>query len=321
MKHPKLRFMHEKWSQELGHMPPQQILDQALRSYDAELQTMILAHKRGLMGAFDVKQRAGVNGSLSLLSVLLVHSFSRPDFLVRRYLVTEGLERALRETEPPSEGFSASELRLPVPAVVIRWPNGEECYAITMATFQAEVDRHLDIEVSWQLMEDGKNHDDEKIFFLQAAPGGSYMQGMASWYGFVGESDFPETSPAEDMDEARERQAMLVNLLAYLTLARPDAIETNFRSAKKQGEVLSGKKRNSKHFNYVHLGTRTYYLSDDQLANAAGRSFEHRHRVCGHWKMQPFGEGRKQRRRIWIMPYMRGPKDADTVERVRILDW
>lgn len=32
--------------------------------------------------------------------------------------------------------------------------------------------------------------------------------------------------------------------------------------------------------------------------------------VSGHWKMQPYGPGRSERKRIFIEPYWRGPEDA-----------
>lgn len=32
--------------------------------------------------------------------------------------------------------------------------------------------------------------------------------------------------------------------------------------------------------------------------------------VRGHWRWQPYGTGRKQRRRIWIAPFIKGPEEA-----------
>jgi len=41
--------------------------------------------------------------------------------------------------------------------------------------------------------------------------------------------------------------------------------------------------------------------------------------VAGHWKRQPYGEGRGQRKTIWIEPYWRGPEDAPIIQRPHVL--
>jgi len=41
--------------------------------------------------------------------------------------------------------------------------------------------------------------------------------------------------------------------------------------------------------------------------------------VSGHWKMQPCGKGRRDRHRIWIQPYVKGPEGAPFREAVHFL--
>lgn len=36
-----------------------------------------------------------------------------------------------------------------------------------------------------------------------------------------------------------------------------------------------------------------------------------KHVVRGHWKMQPHGPGSTERKRLWVMPYWRGPDEAE----------
>ena len=43
---------------------------------------------------------------------------------------------------------------------------------------------------------------------------------------------------------------------------------------------------------------------------AAGWKVRVKHTVRGHWKMQAHGEGRADRRRLWVQPYWRGPDGA-----------
>lgn len=51
-----------------------------------------------------------------------------------------------------------------------------------------------------------------------------------------------------------------------------------------------------------------------------GRAVEHDHRwtVRGHWRMQPYGKGRAQRRRVWIDPQVRGPVDKPILARPKV---
>lgn len=46
----------------------------------------------------------------------------------------------------------------------------------------------------------------------------------------------------------------------------------------------------------------------------SGRSLDHQIWVRGHWKMQPYGEGRTMRKMIWIRPYVKGPDVAEVMK-------
>lgn len=52
------------------------------------------------------------------------------------------------------------------------------------------------------------------------------------------------------------------------------------------------------------------------------REYDHHWIVNGHWRWQPFGPGRTQRRRIWIAPFMKGDlsKPLLTTEKIYSLD-
>jgi len=49
--------------------------------------------------------------------------------------------------------------------------------------------------------------------------------------------------------------------------------------------------------------------------------FTHRWIVRGHWRNQPFGKGRKQRRLQWIAPYIKGPVGTDVVVPEEVQVW
>lgn len=54
---------------------------------------------------------------------------------------------------------------------------------------------------------------------------------------------------------------------------------------------------------------------DHESGGAEGQPREYRHRwsVRGHWRQQPYGPGRSQRRRVWIDAHTKGPEDAPMV--------
>lgn len=48
--------------------------------------------------------------------------------------------------------------------------------------------------------------------------------------------------------------------------------------------------------------------------------WSHRWIVRGHWRMQPYGEGRKEVRRIWIPPHIKGPDNKPLVITEKVYD-
>jgi hypothetical protein len=59
---------------------------------------------------------------------------------------------------------------------------------------------------------------------------------------------------------------------------------------------------------------------EPRAAEQPGRDYQHRWWVRGHWRNQPYGPGRAQRKLIFIDPQIRGPQDkpikADTTVRI-----
>lgn len=58
-------------------------------------------------------------------------------------------------------------------------------------------------------------------------------------------------------------------------------------------------------------------LAHDALQSArsgTSRQLDHPVWVRGHWKQQPYGEGRKLRKMIWIRPYLKGPDAAESLK-------
>ncbi|WP_062215703.1 hypothetical protein [Streptomyces sp. NBRC 109706] len=52
-----------------------------------------------------------------------------------------------------------------------------------------------------------------------------------------------------------------------------------------------------------------------------GRRYRHRWVVSGHWRQQPYGPGREQRRQQWIPAYIKGPDGAPLLATERVNVW
>jgi hypothetical protein len=66
----------------------------------------------------------------------------------------------------------------------------------------------------------------------------------------------------------------------------------------------------------IYVGAKVPFMESAESTDAGGKLFV-RSLVAGHWKMQPCGEGRKDRKLIRIEPYWRGPLDAPVVNAIR----
>lgn len=53
----------------------------------------------------------------------------------------------------------------------------------------------------------------------------------------------------------------------------------------------------------------------------SGRSLTHRFVVRGHWRNQAYGANRALRRRMYILPYVKGPQDAPFIDREKVYQW
>lgn len=84
-----------------------------------------------------------------------------------------------------------------------------------------------------------------------------------------------------------------------------------------QSPIRTGKGRRARDVNVSVIDVRR---STTTRSAPSGRVVEHDHRWerIGHWRMQPFGKGRTERRRIWIDPVVCGPPDKPLIVRPKV---
>lgn len=55
------------------------------------------------------------------------------------------------------------------------------------------------------------------------------------------------------------------------------------------------------------------HAAGSHSGDGSGREWHHRWIVRGHWRMAACGEGRQQRRPVWVSAHVKGPADAPMI--------
>lgn len=66
---------------------------------------------------------------------------------------------------------------------------------------------------------------------------------------------------------------------------------------------------------------RQYVPTGPVESDEASRTYRHRWVVQGHWRDQPYGPGRAERRKQWIASHVKGPDGAPLLETARVNVW
>ena len=126
----------------------------------------------------------------------------------------------------------------------------------------------------------------------------------------------------------RDPESLLSRILRALfaLMNEPGVAETEHGAKPRRLErVPSRVSEQAKHVRVIdvreHTGGGTRDGDGDGTPGRKHAAPDHRFIVSGHWRDQPYGPGRSQRRRQWIAPYIKGPKDKPLRldETVRVL--
>jgi hypothetical protein len=118
----------------------------------------------------------------------------------------------------------------------------------------------------------------------------------------------PDTEPNRITEE--DGKACYELLRAAWSLFN-EPVETEVTATTVQaGTVVVGKRRKAVEQEVSVIDIRQQRIvRTGPVADSDPIERDHRWAVRGHWRNQPFGPGRAQRRRIWIEPYIAGPED------------
>lgn len=185
------------------------------------------------------------------------------------------------------------------------------------------IDSFRDMEIErnlWmQLISHNSSNWEEEANIYRAAPiteTDTAEKMIVDLHGMEGDSVLPVTTKDDEVLDAALR--LILNLCLYIGAGIEKLVPFKEKAFTKR------QKRLAKQRTLYQLGTRV--TLDSSMAKSA-YDFAHkgvspqwkistRFTVRGHWKMQAYGPGRKERRRIFVEPYWKGPTMAEEVRRV-----
>ena len=120
-----------------------------------------------------------------------------------------------------------------------------------------------------------------------------------------------EHRDAVSMPEAQRAVNIFFNTIMYINDTTRVPVETEF---KRSAKYKMGKgKKNTVRSEYILLRPPKRYVS--MAGEKTGRTIDKRFIVRGHWTNQAYGKGHALRKRIWILPYWKGPELAEIVSK------
>lgn len=107
---------------------------------------------------------------------------------------------------------------------------------------------------------------------------------------------------------------------AWLLMEQPQLVDRTQQAADK-ADRRSSARAGMPDPTVTIVDLRRQYVPADSEPGDPGRQYRHRWVVSGHWRNQPYGEGREQRRRQWIPAYVKGPDGAPLLATERVNVW
>lgn len=145
------------------------------------------------------------------------------------------------------------------------------------------------------------------------------MSGCLPW---DGDEDHPQMPDAycADLEDVDRRSQDLLSILAVNVCLMMQ--EKRYVRETRQPHAPSARRKGppaSRHFQLTRPIVHDMRKAVVEYSKHGGKSPTVQCVVAGHWKMQPYGPGRAERKRIFIEPYWRGPEDALIALRPHVL--
>lgn len=245
------------------------------------------------------------------------------------FTLSPELIHALRDTEVPD--VPSEEVRLPFEGINVDFPRG------TLEPPAHEVDRLLLCLVPGDRFRVVYHHD-EHTNYVNFIPeeGKTLFQCTAE----AQEQQWKQISDPELIQQHRDSALykdywqtdmfrLAINTMLYITSPDADVVEDKSRvhslhtqlqglkKGRKQSVLIDKLNKARRQKRYI-VGAK-FRLDKAYSARLTDEGkkwvLQHRVRVMGHWRNQPYGPEKTLRRRQWISPYWKGPTYAEMVEK------
>lgn len=266
-------------------------------------------------------------------SVKVLHSFCHlwQDYGSKTFMLSKDLIEAFQHTDIPLE-LSAQDFQYPFDTFVIEGcgplfstntPAGPKPVEMIMVTTSTAVEEKVTFvtyegksvpKADWGVSIHG--------FFLNQDAGN-----------YLGIKGFPEhlvfntpwDIPLKDMLNMKKPGKLLYDLdstditnminltfntILYINDKSRIAIETEVARVRSDKDHKTGKFHQTQ---YILLKPPKAYKKLTE--ESTGKKIDKRFIVRGHWRQQAFGENMKERRRMWIKPYWKGPEISEVVSK------
>ena len=257
----------------------------------------------------------------------------------RVYVLDETLYTMLAHTELPSFPLDmlafrqhSFYLKLPTNAFQFTVPNlitgtmdREWAEGICVAIDETQPDTGRQREIAFIVCGDGASvRGGANTAYITAGLG---PDGKMSDVKFKAGSDFAATE-----DEQKFLTVIMprvvIGLCLYMQSEHPDLEPVPpppkrdlnaIKSTRKKAKLIRRINNHSK-LGYIYVGKRVAEIEAHEfqkrltIVGVRGHKLEKPVWVSGHWRQQPVGTGRKQRRMVWIRPYRKGPDFDETLK-------
>ena len=275
--------------------------------------------------AFKVDEDPGLAATAKLMyAVLICNNFSNPTFRIR-----PGLATLLVHTDLPDD-MSVDFLKLPFEGIVVEIPAG---------TLSPPLEKSTRIYIS------DLSEDRFRVAVCEDETGSVHYASINKELGETVKEVCDNTRklsekmmPKELLDRITAKHVFsdyfhadfftfAVNVALYLTSGGADVLEDRSeareiadklqgaRAGVKRDTLLDQMKKVKEHKTFI-CGSNLK-IQREMIANLTeeGRKVTKRFRVRGHWRFQPCGEGRLERKYIFISPHWKGPTYSELLER------
>lgn len=127
-----------------------------------------------------------------------------------------------------------------------------------------------------------------------------------------------------DLDNfAKENSARCVSLAlaTWILMQTPTVAEARPVTAAGPRVGAGGRRDVPRQVNVVELRRLAHQPTAAGETDRAGRIYRHRWVVRGHWRQQPYGPGRAERRTTWVPSYTKGPDGAPYMPSETVFVW